>query len=342
MTPYYSIGSFLIVTQLLLYTLIILLLPGCNNSTSSRHKEFRQWVEEKDKIRVLSTTAMINDLVKQVGGDEVATLTLIQGELDPHSYQLVKGDDEKLAMADIIFYNGLGLEHGPSIQRYLSNSTKALAIGNRIPASSIIYVGNQKDPHIWMDVSLWAETIPAIAEKLSHEDPDHAALFRENARRLTLAMQHTHQQIKELMHRIPEQDRYLVTSHDAFNYFARAYMAEDSELKGEQWRKRFMAPEGLSPESQLSAADIKLIIDHLKKHHISTLFSESNVSRDSITKILQASKEEGLEIQIACCSLYSDAMGASGSDADSYLKMMDYDAKMITSHLLKTAQTGLK
>src|ERR1700722_13190650 len=92
----------------------------------------KSWKEPNGKVKVLATIAMIGNLVEQIGGDYVDTFTLIGGELDPHSYQLVKGDDEKLAFANIIFFNGLGLEHGPSLQRYLYHEPKAIAIGDHI------------------------------------------------------------------------------------------------------------------------------------------------------------------------------------------------------------------
>lgn len=316
----------------LLLNLLILLI-SCSSSHSQRQNEFQQWIQSRGKIKVLNTTAMINDLVKRVGGEHVETLTLIQGELDPHSYQLVKGDDEKLSFADVIFYNGLGLEHGPSLQYYLQNSSKAIALGDHIEASHpayILYVNDQRDPHIWMDISLWAKTLPFIVEALSEKDPLHAEEFRANAKQLEQEMLRTHGQVQSLLHLVPSAERYLVTSHDAFNYFARAYLAEEGEL---DWQKRFAAPEGLAPESQLSATDIRKIIDHLKRYQIHILFPESNVSQDSIRKIVQAGQEQGLEVRIACCPLYGDAMGSPGSEGETYLKMMLYNAKMITQHM---------
>jgi manganese/zinc/iron transport system substrate-binding protein len=279
---------------------------------------------------------MISDLVKHVGGEHVDVLTLIQGEMDPHSYQLVKGDDEKLASAQLIFYNGLGLEHGASLSRYLQKNPKAIGLGNKIEQknpSLMIWVNGQKDPHIWMDISLWAQAIPFIVEALSQADPVHQADFQSNGERWLAEMLASHQQVKSMMQEIPQEKRYLVTSHDAFNYFTRAYLAESTEMEKGEWHKRFVAPEGLAPESQLSATDIQAIIDHMHRYQIEVLFPESNVSRDSINKIVQAGREKGLELKLACCPLYGDAMGASGSEGDSYLKMIVYNAKMIASYM---------
>ena len=102
-----------------------------------------------------------------------------------------------------------------------------------------------------------------------------------------------HARIKSRMQAIPSEKRFLVTSHDAFNYFTRAYLASEDELETDSWQKRFAAPEGLAPESQLSPSDIQHIIGHLHKYNINVLFPESNVSKDSIRKILQARKCKG-------------------------------------------------
>lgn len=315
----------------------ILTLNGCSSDQHlKRQAHFQQWIQNNDKVKVLSTTAMIDDLVKQVGGEYVDTMALIQGELDPHSYQLVKGDDEKLAFAQLIFYNGLGLEHGPSLQAYLLKNPKAIALGNLIDqeqSGRVVYVNGQTDPHIWMDIALWSKAIPFIVQSLSQQDPVHAADYRANGQKLQSEMEKTHQQVKEIMHQVPANKRYLVTSHDAFNYFARAYLSEDGEIESGEWEKRFAAPEGLAPESQLSTTDIKAIIAHLKQYQVHLLFPESNVSRDSIRKIVQAGKEQGLDVQIACCALYGDAMGQPGSEGDTYLKMIIYDAKTLAEHM---------
>jgi len=313
---------------------LVLVLAAC--SGADRQAEFRQWIQDDGKVKVLSTTAMINDLVKEIGGDRIDVLTLIQGELDPHSYQLVKGDDEKLKFAQVIFYSGLGLEHGPSLQYHLLNNDKAFSMGDYIEQNepqAIIYVNEQKDPHIWMDIHLWSKTVPLIVDVLSKRDPSHAAEFKANGDRLLKEMEKTDGHVKKIMHQVPPNKRFLVTSHDAFNYFTRAYLSEEGEVQSGEWQKRFAAPEGLAPESQLSATDIRTIIDYLKRYNITKIFPESNVSRDSIRKIVQAGKEQGLDVKIACCALYGDAMGKPGSEGDTYLKMIIYNAKTLANHM---------
>lgn len=314
---------------------LIILFTGC--SQTDRQAEVKRWMEPNGKIKVLSTTAMIDNLVRMVGGEAVDAHTLIIGELNPHSYQLVKGDDEKFNVADIIFYNGLNLEHGPSLKRTLEEKSNAYPLGDLIykkHPEQILFTKNEIDPHIWMDVGLFAETIPFIVKTLSEKDPKNALAYQERGSLAINELHETNQKIKEILLEVPDKKRYLVTSHDAFNYFAKAYLAKEEEKTGDSWRVRVQAPEGLSPDSQLSSLDIKAVIAHLYKFNIDVLFPETNVSQDSIRKIVDAGKEKGLDLKIARCPLFADAMGPSGSEGDTYEKMMFHNAKTIARYLL--------
>ncbi len=317
--------------KIVLFLLICTCL-GC----AVRKNELQTWLKPNGRLKVLATIGMIEDTVKQIGGDHVDTLTLVKGELDPHSYQLVKGDDEKLAYADIIFYNGLGLEHGPSLRESLNDNPKAYGLGDWIlqnDPKSILKYNGIIDPHIWMDVSLWSQTIPRIVEVLSEHDPENADEYKERGESLYHQMVDAHFELQHFMKMVPPEKRFLVTSHDAFNYFARAYLATDQELEDDDWQKRFAAPEGLAPESQLSAADIRLILNHMKEYDIRVIFPESNVSRASIQKLKDAGNEEGLDLEIAPGPLYGDAMGPPGSSGDTYLKMLTHDVHLISKYL---------
>ncbi len=284
---------------------------------------------DSGRIKALSTIAQIGDLASEIGGERVDSWTLIQGALDPHSYELVKGDGEKLERADVIFFNGLGLEHGASLSSWLHSSEKATAAGDRIlrqAPEKILYKGRSIDPHIWMDISLWMGTVDLIVERFSAADPQGASYYQERGLRLRERMEMTHREIVGELHAIPAERRYLVTSHDAFHYFTRSYLAEEGE---KDWADRFAAPEGLAPDGQLSPVDIQRIIDYVKLHRVSVLFPESNVSRDSIRKIANAGGELGLPIVICTEKLYGDAM-----DGDiHYLEMMRRNSQTIAKHL---------
>lgn len=280
------------------------------------------------KLKILSTTAMIDDLVGQIGRERIEHGALITGEMDPHSYELVKGDDEKLAMATVIFYNGLGLEHGASLRYQIEHHSNAISVGNAIlekHPEAIIRTGHEIDPHIWMDIALWSETVESISDALIQADPEGKEFYQENGAQMRQAMLQAHEEIYRELQSIPQERRYLVTSHDAFHYFTRAYLS----LPGEEWQKRCDAPEGLAPEGQLSATDIQKVINHLVQYRIPAVFPESNVSRDSLKKILHACAQKGVEVKIAGNVLYADAMGPKGSDAESYLGMMRHDANVM-------------
>ena len=324
------------INKILIIAFLMCLQCGLTQCSSKKQTKTYDWFAENGKIKILTTTAMIQDLVQQVGKERVDVVALINGELDPHSYQLVKGDGEKIARADLIFANGLGLEHGPSLQNQLETNPKAVPLGNWIMAREpelILLLNGQIDPHIWMDIALWKKTVPFIIEFLSVKDPAHAAEFKENGEKLMAEMESAHKGVRDEMQAIPAERRYLVTSHDAFNYFTRSYMAMPDELYDNSWHDRFAAPEGLAPDSQLSTIHIQELLDHLKKHHIEVLFPESNVSKDSIRKIVSAGKEMGLHLTVAEIPLYADAMGPPGSDGDTYIKMIQHNARTIADQL---------
>jgi manganese/zinc/iron transport system substrate-binding protein len=240
----------------------------------------------------------------------------------------VKGDDEKFSRADLVFYNGLGLEHGASLSSLLRANPKAMAVGERIAEtvpSKILKRGEVVDPHVWMDISLWKEGVSPIAEKLAAIDPEGAGEYRARASRLALRMERAHLELKEKLRTVPSEKRYLMTSHDAFRYFTKTYLAEEGES---DWQDRFAAPEGLAPDGQLNPVDIRRMIEFLGRKRISVIFPESNVSRDSIRKIASAGSEMGLQVRVCSEPLYGDS--ASGH---TYLEMMSSNGDVIARHL---------
>lgn len=325
-------------TCVLLLTLLVLFLAACTHTRSNSASSLQEWMSRNGKLKVLCTTSMIADIVREIGKDQVDCLTLIQGESDPHSYQLVKGDDEKLARADLLFYSGLGLEHGPSLAERLKSNPKAFAIGDflaKVRPQDIITYNGSLDPHVWMDVSLWQESIPFITEKLSEARPEQEAFFKKNGHEVEATLTTLHLAILERFAQLPENVRYLVSAHEAFNYFVRAYIATPEERLHHNWMVRSMAPEGLAPDSQLSTADIQRLVDHIIEYKVTTLFAESNVSRDSLRKLTDAVLKKGHFVHVAKEPLYVDAMGPVGSGAETYIGMMRYDAEIIANGLGK-------
>ena len=290
----------------------------------------KQWMKDTGKVKVLSTIAMIDDLVRYVGGDEVDRLCLIHGEVDPHSYELVKGDAEKFVRADAVFANGLGLEHGASLQYQLKAHPKAVAIGDHLYRQcreELLVIDGQVDPHVWMDMALWVRAIDPIVQTLSDLDPKHAETFSQRGEELRMQLLDVHAELYTMMQEVPDEKRFLVTSHDAFNYFARRYLAHVSELDHHAWKKRVAAPEGLAPDGQLSLMDIQDITAHLERYRIGVVFPESNVSKQALNKVVDACKKRGLTVKMIDRPLYGDAMG------ESYVSMMRHNAQLIAQGL---------
>lgn len=307
-------------------------LYGCCQRDSRPASALEQWMQNNGKVKVLSTTSIIDDIVRQVGGARIDHISLVCGEIDPHSYELVKGDDEKLSAAQVVFYNGLGLEHGASLLYQLRHHANAISLGESIQErfpDQIIYDEGQVDPHIWMDIKLWTKIIDPILQSLKELDPAGSSIFEENADHLRQSMLCEHQEIKSDCQQVPEERRYLVTSHDAFDYFTRSYLRAPNEIEQSQWSKRFEAPEGLAPDGQLSTTDIQNIIEHLCAYDIQIVFPESNVPKDSLKKIVHACRQKGLEVRISDEVLYGDAMGNLESGADTYLKMIRHNADVM-------------
>lgn len=316
--------------------LSLFFLPCCNKEHSTP-SAFNHWMQPSDKIKVLSTVAMIDDIVGRIGQERILHMPLISGQIDPHSYEMVKGDDEKLSMATVVFYNGLGLEHGASLRHHLINHANAIALGDvvaQMVPEKMIYVDQTIDPHIWMDISLWGLIVDPIVQELSRLDPESEEFYRNNGKNLLHAMQESNKKLYRIMHEIPSAQRYLVTSHDAFNYFTRAYLANPNE----SWQDRVSAPEGLAPDGQLSSADIQYIVNFLLEKRIQTVFPESSVNRDALNKIIRDCEKKGLKVCMASSPLYSDSIGEKDSGANNYLDMMQHNANAILSEWKKAKE----
>lgn len=312
----------------LLAVLAMVAFVGCSKGPK---QNLNEWMAQEGCLKVLSTTAMIEDVVKQVGGEEICSLCLIVGDLDPHSYELVKGDDEKLQAADVIFYNGVGLEHGASIRYYLTHDSKAVAVGDtlldRFP-DRLVRVDGELDPHIWMDMDLFSEIVDPIVATLSEKDPAKASLFYERGQIVKEKLKAKDRLLRETMSQVPPEKRFLVTSHDAFHYFTKRYLALEEDPN---WERRVQAPEGLAPDGQMSVFDIQKVTDFLCENQVQVVFPESNVSRDSLRKIVHVCKKKGLEVHVADVPLYGDTMAG----ANSYEEMMEHNVNTLKSQMLR-------
>ncbi len=316
-------------STLIAFALLIICLVSCGGKTSK--SELSRWIEPNGKVKVLATTSIVQDMVSNVGGEHVDVIALVTGDLNPHSYELVKGDSEKFLHASIIFANGLLLEHSPSVQYQLQSHPNVLFIGDEIHKknpSKIIYVGKEIDPHIWMDLSLWTEGVDFVVERLSIQDPLHAEDYKKNGEIRKAEFLKTDLHIKKEMGNIPLEKRYLVTSHDAFNYFVRRYLAPQEENNG-AWKSRLEALQGLAPDDQISALSIQNIVDYVSEHDVKVIFPEANLSQDALQKVKEACKSRGTIIQIPKESLFGDTLG----EENSHIDMLEHNARILDNYL---------
>lgn len=274
-------------------------------------------------IRVVCTTAMIGDLAARIGGERVAVTTLMGPGVDPHLYQPTAADLRTLDGADLILYSGLHLEGKMTdIFGRLASRRPVLAVTDPILAdpAQLLDAGGNHDPHVWMDVRLWAKAAEAIAARLVRFDPDHAAAYQTNAAALRQDLTALDDYARRSLASIPAERRVLVTAHDAFGYLARAY---GLEVRGIQ---------GISTESEAGLRDLEQLVNFLVERRIPAVFVESSVPHKSVQALVEGARARGHEVRIGG-ELFSDAMGPAGTYEGTYPGMIDHNVTTITRAL---------
>jgi manganese/zinc/iron transport system substrate-binding protein len=251
------------------------------------------------KIKATATTGMVGDLVRQVGGDRVDVTTLMGPGIDPHLYKATAGDAGQLAKSDVIFYSGLMLEGRMAdlFTQLARSGRKVYAITESVPKEQLLepaqFAGHY-DPHLWFDVGLWAKTVPTIVTGLSEVDPAGRADYERRGAELQERLGALDQWCRETAAKLPEDKRILVTSHDAYNYFGRAYGFKVVGLQG------------VSTVSEAALADMASLVDFIRKQKVKAIFVESSVNPAAIKRVAD---DAGISIG---GELYSDAMGSPG------------------------------
>ncbi|HMP74141.1 MAG TPA: zinc ABC transporter substrate-binding protein [Kiritimatiellia bacterium] len=276
-------------------------------------------------IRVVATVGMIGDLVEQVAGDRAEVVTLIGAGMDPHSYKVTRRDVARLSEADVVFYNGLLLEGrmGDVLARIGRSGKPVIAVAERLDASLRLEDPEAKgkdDPHLWMDVGLWSGALEVIAEALGAFDPVDAERYRARAREARATLLELDEAVRRAMQTIPEARRVLVTAHDAFQYFGRAYGME------------VMGIQGISTESEAGLRDINRLVGVLVERGIGAVFVETSVADKNVRALVEGARARGHTVKIGG-ELFSDAMGLPGTYEGTYVGMMDHNATTVTRAL---------
>lgn len=281
---------------------------------------------EGRKLRVLATTSMIADAAREVGGEHVDVDCLMPPPTDPHKYTASAKDLERIRAADLVLYNGLHLEGKMTdIFEDRAKSSWTTAVAEHLPDLRTAEEGFEgtHDPHVWFEVRLWMKVVETIRDSFADIDPAHADAYRANAEKYLHQLEALDKEIRQKLAKVPESRRVLITAHDAFGYFGRAY---GFEVRGLQ---------GVSTATDTSTRDVQGLADVIGTRKIRAIFGESSVPDNGILAVQQAvrGKYKGFEVKLASDLLFSDALGDPGTSAGTYIGMVRHNVDAIVRAL---------
>ena len=279
------------------------------------------------QVRVVATTTVVADLVRQVGGDRVAIDCLMAAGIDPHSYRATPRDADRLAAADLVVATGLHLEGKlADLLERLGRRVPVVAVADTLPKDRLLPVATDLyDPHVWFDASLWSGCPAAVAAALAELDPGHAADYASRAETQAAALVALDGELRERIAAIPPARRVLVTAHDAFRYFGRAYGIE------------VVGVQGTSTESEAGLGDINRLVDLLVERKIPAVFVETSVSDRNVAALVEGAAARGHAVALGG-RLYSDSLGEPGSGADTLAGALRANVETIVAGLKAAAQ----
>lgn len=279
--------------------------------------------KENGKLNVVTTTTMISDLVKNIGGDLINLQGLMGSGVDPHLYKASEGDVTKLSNADIIFYNGLHLE-GKLVEVFEKmKNKKTIAIADAIDKNTLIsseYFASNYDPHIWFNIEYWKQATQFVVKTLSEAIPEHKTTFEAKGTDYLKQLESLKNKLESTISKLPKEQRILVTAHDAFNYFGKAF---DFEVVGLQ---------GLSTATEAGVQDVQKLAAFIIENNVKSIFIESSVPKRTIEALQAAVKSKDHNVTIGG-TLYSDALGNKGTIEGTYIGMFEYNVNTIVNAL---------
>lgn len=282
---------------------------------------------EKDSgsanAKVVATTGMVGDVVRAVGGDLVDVTVLMGPGVDPHLYKVSPEEVQRLSNADMIFYNGLRLEGKMAdVLERLATRKPVVPLAERLPKERLLAEPGETafDPHVWFDVMLWRDTVAVVEDALIERFPDQAHAIRSRANEYRSELNFLHDDVRQQIRSIPRERRVLITAHDAFRYFGRAY---GMDVRGIQ---------GLSTESEAGLKRIEELVALIAERRIPAVFVESTISERNVTALIEGARRKGAKVRLGG-TLYSDAMGPAGTPEATYVGMVRHNAKQISEGL---------
>ena len=307
------------------------LLVGCNDGASQGAKAGTtnsagaSATVSSSVRKIVTTTGMVTDIVRQVAGSYATVSGLIEAGGDPHLFKPTRGDVKQLYDADTVFYSGLKLEGRMSetFEQLSRTGKPVFMVTEKIDAVSLRtppeFEGHH-DPHVWMDVNLWSQCVQHVAESFAKLDPPHADEYHRNATAYREELTQLDEYVKKSIASIPESQRVLVTAHDAFGYFSQAYGIQVKSVQG------------VSTEAEATVLDINRLVDFLVERKLPAIFVESSVNAKNIQPIIEGAASRGVTVRVGG-ELFSDAMGNEGTYEGSYIGMIDHNATLITRAL---------
>ncbi|GEN55861.1 manganese transporter [Halolactibacillus alkaliphilus] len=288
---------------------VTLLLVACSNGESTH--------ETNEKVNIVTTIAQIGEPLAVIGQDKVEVTSLMGPSIDPHLYNPTQSDIQKVDEADIVLYNGLDLEANmTTIFEALSDEKVVLAVSDTIDEADLLYEDDKiVDPHIWFDIDLWQQALDSAVGVLKDYSPENAEFFEANKQAYFEELDQL-RIFSEKIHEIPKEQRILVTAHDAFGYF------------GEKYAMDVIGLQGLSTEDEVGLSDINDTIDIIEKHHVPAIFVESSINENTIQAVLEGAQNKGLDVRLGG-ELFSDAMGAEGTEEGTYIGMYKHNIETI-------------
>lgn len=289
-------------------------------------------VPDDGRLRVVATTTIVGDLVGRVGGEDVEAIALMGAGIDPHLYKASAGDVRTMASAAVVFYSGLHLEGKMAdlFEKMADRGARTVAVAECLPADRLIeltgYAGAH-DPHVWFDVGLWARTPACVAEALAGADPERAAAYRGRAASYAAELEALDAEVRERLAAIPPEHRVLVTAHDAFSYFGRAYGLEVRGLLG------------VSTAAEAGAGDVQALADFVVARRLPAVFVETSVAPRYVQALTEAVASRGHTVVIGG-SLYSDALGSPGTPAGTYVGTVRANVETIAAALTAAGAPG--